>query len=476
MTSTWTVPSSVARDPAVAAARSYWLGDALADEPGDNSEHVLTSTARADVCVVGGGFTGLWTAIELKQRDPGLQVVVMEAGLCGSGASGTNAGILMNLWPKLPAMLRAGGEVEGLHVARASVDAIDHIRRFCVAHAIDAQMESNGWLWVANNSSQDGTWDATLDAATSHRDSPFAEVDSETATRLAGAPARSGLLDSTCIGLHPGRLVRGLLRTARRLGVTVYEHSPMTNLVSEFSGATVRTRTGAVRADAVVLAINAWCSQFPQLRRHLVTTASDNAVLRPRRELAAPPLANVSDAGRLLDYWRSIGDGKFLFGKAGVGLGWGARAASTMFAPTPRPDRLLKQIARTVPALADAEIVSSWRAPVEYSVTSLPFFGELTGFPGVYFGTGYSGDGIGPSVLGARVLASLATRGEEDLAATFLTRIPTGRGLPPEPLRFIGGQLVKHAMLRTDRKQDEERRIDPASSLLARMDPTSFVG
>lgn len=476
MSATWRVPRVHDLNIANAGVRSFWMADALVDEAGRMDAEPLTSNLRADVCIVGGGFTGLWTAIELKTREPTIDVVLLEAGLCGSGASGTNAGMLMNLWPKLPSLLRAGGKDEGADVARASVEAIDHIRRFCVEHGIDAQIESNGWLWASNNSSQDGAWVATLEAAHAYRECPFVEVDAAEATRLAGAPARGGILDPTCVGLHPARLARGLMKVAQSLGVVVHEHTPMTGLLREHAATTVTTGSGSVRAGSVVLAINAWCNQFPQLRSHLVTTASDNVVARPQNELQGPPLTNVSDSGRLLDYWRPMSGGDVLFGKAGLAIGWGVRGTSTLFTAAPRPDRLLAQMTRTVPGLAGAELLSSWRAPVEYSLSSLPFFGEITGFPGVYYGTGYSGDGIGPSVIGARILAGLATRSTDGMTTSFLTRAPSGHGLPPEPFRYLGGQLVKAAMLRQDRKQDEEARIDFPTRLIARIDPTSFLG
>ncbi|WP_305685530.1 FAD-binding oxidoreductase [Microbacterium sp.] len=476
MSAAWRVPNAHDLDIGDAGVRSFWLADALADEPDGINSEPLVSKVRADVCIVGGGFTGLWTAIELKTRDPSIEVILLEAGLCGCGASGTNAGMLMNLWPKLPSLLRAGGGDEGADVARASVEAIDHILRFCVEHGIDAQVESNGWLWASNNSSQDEAWGDTLEAATAYRGCPFVEVDAAEATRLAGAPARGGLLDPTCVGLHPARLARGLLGVARSMGVVVHEHTPMTGLLREHAGTTVTTGYGSVRAASVVLAINAWCNQFPQLRSHLVMTASDNVVVRPRREPENPPLTNVSDSGRLLDYWRPMSGGDILFGKAGLGIGWGVRGTNTLFGAAPRQGRLLAQMARTVPGLAGAELVSSWRAPVEYSLSSLPFFGEITGFPGVYYGTGYSGDGIGPSVIGAQVLAGLATRSTDGMTTSFLTRPPSGRGLPPEPFRYLGGQLVKTAMLRQDRKQDDGTRIDLPTRLVARIDPTTFLG
>ncbi|ABL80160.1 FAD dependent oxidoreductase [Nocardioides sp. JS614] len=476
MSARWRVPRVHDLNRSDAGVRSFWMADALADEPHRVNAEPLTSKARADVCIVGGGFTGLWTAIELKTREPSIDVILLEAGLCGCGASGTNAGMLMNLWPKLPSLLRAGGKDEGADVARASVEAIDHIRRFCVEHDIDAQVESNGWLWASNNSSQDGAWGETLGAAAAHRDCPFVEVDAAEATRLAGAPARGGILDPTCVGLHPARLARGLMRVAQSLGVVVHEHSPMTGLLREHAATSVTTDSGSVRAGSVVLAINAWCNQFPQLRSYLVTTASDNIVVRPRHEWKNPPLTNVSDSGRLLDYWRPMRGGEVLFGKAGLGIGWGVRGTNTLFTAAPRPDQILAHMARTVPDLAGAELLSSWRAPVEYSLSSLPFFGEVTGFPGVYFGTGYSGDGVGPSVIGAQILAGLATRSADGMTTSFLTRAPSGHGLPPEPIRYLGGQLVKTAMLRRDRKQDDEARVDLPTRLISRIDPTSFLG
>ncbi|TWP36403.1 NAD(P)/FAD-dependent oxidoreductase [Leekyejoonella antrihumi] len=477
MSRAWTVPGIGHLDPPELDGQSYWMVDALAAEEPHPGGGALTSTLRADVCIVGGGFTGLWTAIELKQRDPSLDVVLLEAGVCGSGASGANAGILMNLWPKLPALMQAGGETEALDVARASVEVIDYVERFCKEHDIEAGLERNGWLWASTNSSQDGAWNTTLAAALSHSGSPFIEVDMDTATRIAGAPVRSGVLDPSCAGVHPGRLVRGLLRAARSLGVTVHEHSPMTGLDSEHGATVVRSTHGSVRADSVVLAINAWCNQFPALRRHLLMTASDNVVVRPGSPSHTPPVTtNVSDSGRLLDYWRPLEHDKVLFGKAGLGLGWGVRGASTQFRTAPRRASLMNHMTRSVPALAGAEVISTWRAPVEYSLSSLPFFGELPDHPGVYFGTGYSGDGVGPSVLGARILASLSTGADDGLASSFLTRPPAGRGLPPEPFRFLGGQLVKAAMLRQERKQDEEKRVDVMTNVLTRIDPTSFAG
>ena len=135
MTHTWTTPQLKKLDAPDTVTRSYWLRDLQATKSPGPGHQPLLSSVQADICIVGGAFTGLWTAIELKQRQPSINVVLLEGSLCGAGASGTNAGILMNLWPKLPALVRFGGQSEGPEIARASVDAIDHIkRRACDQH------------------------------------------------------------------------------------------------------------------------------------------------------------------------------------------------------------------------------------------------------------------------------------------------------------------------------------------------------
>ncbi|GGB21432.1 hypothetical protein GCM10011492_09200 [Flexivirga endophytica] len=457
-----------------AACRSYWLQDALRTEPQLLARPTLRGDVRADVCIVGGGYTGLWTALELLRRDPSMSVVLLEASVCGAGASGTNAGFAMNLWPKLPALIAHGGTDEGPTVARASKEAVDYLVSFCADHDIDAQSRQTGWLWASTNSSQDASWDESVEAATKFDGSPFTVVGAQDATTKAGSPLRGGVLDDTCYQVHPGRLVRGLARVAQELGVVIHEQSPMVELERRPGGTRVRTASGSVDAETVVLAVNAWAARMPQYRPHLLMTASDNVVVRPRAPW--PTTTMVSDSGRLLNYWRTMHDGNVLFGKGGTGLGYGVRSASTLFGPVPQLSRLRSQLAAAVPALADAEILSNWRAPVEYSLSSLPFFTQVDDHPGVYCGTGYSGDGVGPSVLGGRILASLATGTTDELSTSFLTRPPAGRGLPPEPARFLGGQLVKTAYLRRDRLEAADRACDPLTGLLTRVDPTSFVG
>lgn len=461
--------------PTRASESSYWLAQALSREEG--SVESLAGNLHADVCIVGGGYTGLWTAIELKQRDPGTEVVVLEAQLCGSGASGTNAGYLMNLWPKFPALEAQFGRAEATRLAQASASAVDDIVRFVKEHRIDAEVQCSGWLWASSAPYQDGAWSGTLESLAGVPGCPLRVVSPDEAMRMAGPAARGGVFDPTSCSLQPAALARGLRRVALQLGVKIFERSPMTALTRE-AGVVVSTPQGQVRAGSAVLAINAWATQLAPVAQRVLTTASDNYVTQPLSgedlEASVGTGVGCSDSRRQLNYWRATTDNRVLFGKGGVAVGFGARGASSLFGPVPRRSPLNAHFDRIFPRLRTVA-TTSWRAPVEYSLSSLPFFTALKGYPRVFVGTGYSGDGVGPSRLGARILASLATGEVDEWSTSGLTRMPSTPALPPEPIRFLGGQVVRTALLRSDDARDRGRQPDAVSAGLARLDPTSWM-
>ena len=152
--------------------QSHWFEDAVAAEAGDEAP-VFEGDVRADVCIVGGGFTGLWTAINLKKHDPSLDVLLLEADACGSGASSRNAGFLVHLWPKFPDMEKAFGTEEALRIGRASAKAVDDILELCTAHHIDIQHQAVGWLWGSTNETQSGHWTSIMNSLERHQVYPF---------------------------------------------------------------------------------------------------------------------------------------------------------------------------------------------------------------------------------------------------------------------------------------------------------------
>src|SRR5689334_14767949 len=157
--------------------RSLWLQEALEDEV---DAPTLEGDVRADVCVCGGGYSGLWTAIRLKQREPSLDVVLVEADVCGGGASGRNGGFVLSWWHKFASLQKVCGSGEAVRLARACESAVDEIGMFCVDHAIDAHYRREGWLWTATAPAQIGAWAGTaaaIEAACGAR--PFVELSRE---------------------------------------------------------------------------------------------------------------------------------------------------------------------------------------------------------------------------------------------------------------------------------------------------------
>jgi glycine/D-amino acid oxidase-like deaminating enzyme len=232
--------------------RSLWLEEALA---GADDAPQLTGDVQADVCVVGGGYTGLWAALRVTELEPSARVVLVEADICGGGPSGRNGGMVLSWWSKFGTLEAACGTDEALRLARASADAVAAIGAFCDEHGIDAHYRRDGWLWSATSSPWIGAWRSTIDRLERLGERPFRVLQGEEASARTGSPRQlAAAFEASGAIVQPALLARGLLRVALERGVQVYEHSPVVAL--EDSGP--RTRRGRVRVPAVILALGPW--------------------------------------------------------------------------------------------------------------------------------------------------------------------------------------------------------------------------
>lgn len=456
------------------SGRSLWLDEALVADAG-GAAPALEGDVKADVCIVGGGYVGLWTALELRERDPGIDVVVVEADVCGGGASGRNGGFVLSWWAKFKTLRALLGDEEALRVAEASADAVTEIGAFCEREGIDAHFRPDGWLWTATSDAQRGAWRATLAALDAVGASPFEELSPEEAARRGGSSMHvAGVLEATAATVQPALLARGLRRVALDRGVRIFERSRMTGL--EPWG--VRVEAGRVAAERVVLATNAWAAGVRELRRSLVVIASDMVATEPFGErLARDGWADgvaISDSRLLVNYSRSTLDGRVAFGRGGGTLAFSGRVGSAFDGESPRADDVAAEWRRLYPQFADVPIAASWTGPIDRSVTSLPFFGRLRAHPHVAYGVGWSGNGVGPSLLGGRILASLTLDADDEWSRCGLARGPVGR-FPPEPARFVGGHVVRAAVARKEQADDEGRRADRVTRALAGLAPAGLV-
>lgn len=455
--------------------RSLWLEEAL---PGEDDAPRLEGALRADACVVGGGYTGLWTALRLKEREPSLDVVLVEADVCGGGPSGRNGGFVLSLWAKFPTLKKVCGAEEALRLGRASAEAVAGIGAFCAEHAIDAHFRPDGWLWAATGEAQLGAWEAAVAELAGHGAEPFVQLQPEEVARRAGSPAHlAGIFEPTAATVQPALLARGLRRVALERGVRIFERSPVVGL-ERSRPPRVRTARGSVVAERVVLATGAWAIRLLELRRALAVIASDMVATEPvparLEEIGWTGGVCISDSRLLVNYYRTTRDGRVAFGKGGGALAFAGRIGGSFHGPSPRADEVEAAFRALYPALADVAVPVSWTGPIDRSANGAPFFGRLGGRPDLVYGAGYSGNGVGPSFLGGRILASLALGLDDEWASSGLAGGPAGR-FPPEPVRFSGGLLVRRAVERKERAEDAGRRPGRVTTLVTRFAPPGLV-
>ncbi len=455
--------------------RSLWLEQAYT---GSTDQPVLTGGDHADVAIVGGGYLGLWTAILLKEREPDLDVVIIERDICGGGASGRNGGFVLSWWPKLATLVHLAGEREAIELARASEQAITDVEEACDRYGIDAQFRRGGFLWTATTDVQRGSWLPAMELCDRLGVAPFETLAPEEIARRTGSPVHlEGVLEPSGATLHPGYLVRGLVRVARNLGVRIYEHSPMVEL-DRRRPAVIRTPTGAVTADVVVLATNAWAAGLRELHRRIVAISSDMVTTPPiperLEEIGWTGGECISDSQIQIHYYRTTPDGRIAFGKGGWGIALGARMGKSFDRDATRAADVTKGFRRLYPALADVPIDHDWCGPIDRSPSGIPLFGNLGGRTHILYGAGFSGNGIGPTRLGGRLLADLVLGETDGLAGSALVNGNPGR-LPPDPLRYVGAHVVRTGVAAKERAEAAGASPSRLATALSRLAPAGMI-
>jgi glycine/D-amino acid oxidase-like deaminating enzyme len=464
--------------PATGEVRSFWLQQALELEGDPAPAPSLSADARADVCIVGGGYTGLWTAINLKGADPSLEVVLLERDICGAGASGRNSGFIMSWWSKFSTLRKSIGVDAALDLCRASADAVGEIGDFCSRHGIEIDYRYDGWLWAASNRSQLGAWDKAVADLAEHGEHPFQTLSRDEVTRLAcTAGLVGGVLEPTVATIQPAKLARGLRKVALEKGVTIYERSPMTEL-ERSRPPVVHTDRGSIVANKVVLAMNAWAARLPELRRKLVVISTD-VLATPRlperlQQIGWTNGLGVTDSKRLVNAYRPTVDGRLTLAKGGGTLVFGGALDDKYDGPSSRVDEVLGEFHRAYPNLADIGAEYAWKGPIDYSVSGMPYFGPLNQRADLIVGVGYSGNGVGPSFLGGQMLAALVTGQKVGFSSDAVSRPSQGQ-LPPEPFRYLGGRLVRGAIAKKEIAEDRGLTADALTLKIASLDPTSFI-
>jgi len=439
----------------------WWL-----EEAGDTAPtHPLEGEASADVVVVGGGYLGLWTAWHLLELEPNLDIVLLEASVCGHGPSGRNGGFCETLWGDAPTLREQAGDAAALAVCRASEEAVRGIGAWCDANGIDAWYRPAPMLQVATTESQLGSWEHVVRAA--------AELGAaEEVVRLSAEEVRARCDSPLFIGgalyrlnatVHPARLALGLRAKLLERGVRIHERTGATRLHRDGS---VDTRAGRVRARAGVLAVNSAAAGFPGYRLSLAVASSHIVLTEPvpdvLEELGWTGGEAIVDSRTLVHYTRTTNDGRIAFGWGGGAMGLDGRASTRLELDPTVIAQTQKSLIRFFPQLRGREVTHAWGGPIDVSPTHLPIFGSRGR---IHHGFGFTGNGVGPSYLGGEILARLALDRRDERTALAIVE-PARKLFPPEPFRYLGGSLIRRALMAKDAAEDAARRPGPLTAFV----------
>ena len=449
-------------DPSVAPTLPpWWLDEALAAETDAPDAPALEGEIRVDVAVIGGGYTGLWTALALREREPGLNVALLEAEIVGWGPSGRNGGFLNGYWTHLSRLRPVFGDEAALEIGRAAAQIVPAVKAFTERRGDDIWLREGGYLKVSAAPTQDASVDKAIRTAEELGVPEEAQpLDAEqVAEHVRSERFRHGVLFRDGATVQPARLARTLRRAALADGIVLHERTRVT-AIRAGTPTVLETPRGRVLADEVVVATNAAMTGWKPLRRYLTNFGSYVVLTEPVPELLEEigwtGGEAITDARMFIHYFRTTADGRVLMGSGSGPIGHGGRLDDGRFTgDVPTAGRAELGLRRLLPALKDAKVERSWGGPIDVSADHFPFFGTLADAR-VHYGVGYSGHGVGPAWLGGQILASLALRSEDEWSASPLVRTPAA-WLPPEPFKRLGGGAIRGAILAAEEAEEEGR-------------------
>ena len=457
MTTRASAPSPVATPIEEAC---YWLdrsrdagrGAGLAGE----EVAVLEGEHDADLAIVGGGFTGLWTALFAKSLEPSLRVVLLEREELAYGASGRNAGILSDTIDHSHALaIEHFGRQEATRLVALGRENLAEMLAFIEAHAVDCALEQTGVLTAAIAEHHLPALAAAVDCARSLGATDYQLLDEGAMRSEIHSELYRGAMWNPAGGvLDPVKLAQGLAREARRAGVAVFERSGVTSLEADGPLARVTTAKGTVRARRVVLGMSAYTHELVRRAAWRFLPLYDYVVAsRPLTPEEAALIGwknrqGVNDARSFFNYYRLTEDNRVVFGTSEAAYYAPNRVAPELDHSPRHYAELLASFRALFPALAELEFPYRWGGAICASTRFTPFFGRALGDRVVY-GLGFTGHGLGTTHLAGKILAHLALE-----RGTPLTELELVRSLPlpypPEPLRGWAVRRVTSALRHVD--------------------------
>ncbi|WP_109510486.1 NAD(P)/FAD-dependent oxidoreductase [Nocardioides speluncae] len=429
----------------------FWLDDAAAPEP----QPALVGDLTADLVVVGGGYTGLWAALQAKEDDPSRDVVLVEAQTVGWAASGRNGGFC--------AASLTHGDANGLErfpaefdrlqaMGTANLDGIeDTLRR----HGIDAEFERTGELDFAVAEWQAEDLRKIVDAVR-ERGGSLEFLDRDQARGYVDSPTYvAGMHDPDGVAMvHPGKLAWGLRRACLDLGVRIYEHTEAEEIEEDGRLLRLRTPYGSVRAPKVVLGTNVFTGLLKRLHHYVVPVYDYVLVTEPltaeqRRSIGWEGRQGLADAANQFHYYRLTADDRILWGGYDAVYHYGSRVRAEYDQRPATFALLAEQFFETFPQLEGLSFTHRWGGAIDACSRFTAFWGQAYGGRLAY-AVGYTGLGVGSSRFGARVMLDLVDGVDNERTRLEMVRSKP-RPFPPEPLRYAAIMTTKWAIGQADK-------------------------
>lgn len=429
--------------------KSYWLatyGEYLPNP-------ALQGDLKVDIAIIGGGFTGLSAAYNLRKDDAGISICVLEAEVVGFGASGRNGGFSMTLFGLEPAVTKAFfGHQRTVEAHQYMERAVDYVDELIREHNIQSDYWFPGFLRAATTPGYVKRIQHDLEILTSLGISGISWIEADEIKNEVNSPRflggwwepRSGLL-------NPAKQVRELKRLAIQFGAHVYENTPVTE-IQRNNDFTLVTPNGRVTARKVIFATNAYSHLIPQLKRRQIPAFTHMVVTEPLNQAQLEPIGwknrqGIEDARNLVHYFRLTVDNRLAMGGSDVSLAYGGSMQHDLNAHT--FTNLEQDIFWLFPHLKGIQITHRWGGPVSVPIDMAPAIGFL-GDEGAIYSLGCVGHGVSMTHLNGRTLADLALERKTNLTDVwFVNRhmIPW----PPEPLRLLASQAIRGYLRLEDR-------------------------
>ncbi|HEY1650249.1 MAG TPA: FAD-dependent oxidoreductase [Acidimicrobiales bacterium] len=437
----------------------------------------LAEDLSVDVCIVGGGFTGLWTAHSLCRADSSLRIAVVEREVAGFGASGRNGGWCSALFATSDAALARRHGHDAMHaMRRAMQETVDVVGASAASEDIDCHFEKGGTVDLVRSEAQRERALAAVDEA---RALGFGEEDLrwlgpiETRAVVGAAGVLGATFTPHCAAIQPALLARGLADAIERDGVRLFEQTEVTDVRRGTTGGTsVVTRGGTIRAEVVVRATEAWTPTLPGQHRDIVPVYSLMVATEPLdlsfwSEAGLRDRATFADHRHMIIYGQRTADGRLAFGGRGAPYHYGS-AVRPAFDREPAVHALLRAtLIDLFPALDEAQFTHAWGGPL-----GIPRdWHSSVGFDrssGLAWAGGYVGDGVATSNLAGRTLADLITGADSDLTGLPWVNHHSPRW-EPEPLRWVGVNAGLWTMKLADRSETRRGRPSKTAAVLGRV-------